>query len=302
MNYYGPHKRYNYWYTGENSEVLKYEQTLDNLYYNVVLGKTTAEAQASIDQTASTGGDTDTGVIPGQGQDGPKLGKLAKGNEAQNSYVTSLYSPADYGTAAVTILGDPDFIVQDQTSSVESVYNRFYGTTGFNVNANGGQVFMEINFKEAVDYADGATASGGMMPTAETGTLDINDSILFWEYPANIADIVEGVSFQVVNIKSMFKNGTFTQNLDCVINTFPNSDAQPDEGRSSDASASTNSGGNEGSNSSTFDPAGLRSEVSGDGSASAGDQTGNGTNGASANDDNNGSDSDDTEDDGREDG
>lgn len=302
MNYYGPHKRYNYWYTGENSEVLKYEQTLDNLYYNVVLGKTTAEAQASIDQTASTGGDTDTGVIPGQGQDGPKLGKLAKGNEAQNSYVTSLYSPADYGTAAVTILGDPDFIVQDQTSSVESVYNRFYGTTGFNVNANGGQVFMEINFKEAVDYADGATASQGMMPTADTGTLDINDSILFWEYPANIADIVEGVSFQVVNIKSMFKNGTFTQNLDCVINTFPNSDAQPDEGRSSDASASTNSGGNEGSKSSTFDPAGLRSEVSGDGSASAGDQTGNGTNGASANDDNNGSDSDDTEDDGREDG
>jgi hypothetical protein len=182
------------------------------------------------------------------------------------------------------------------------VYNRFYGTTGFNVNANGGQVFMEINFKEAVDYADGATAAQGMMPTADTGTLDINDSILFWEYPENIANIVEGVSFQVVNIKSMFKNGTFTQNLDCVINTFPNSDAQPDEGRQSFASFSTNSGGNEGSKSSTFDPAGLRSEVSGDGSASAGDQTGNGTNGASANDDNNGSDSDDTEDDGREDG
>ena len=213
LNYYGPHKRYDYWYTGKNTEVLKYEQVLDNLYYNVVLGKTVAEANADKADSASTSGDADTAVIPGESQDGPKIGKLGKGNEAQNSYVTSLYSPADYGKASVTILGDPDFIVQDQTSSLEDVYNRFYGSTGFNVNANGGQVFMEINFKEAIDYDE------------STGVLELNDNILFWEYPENIANIVEGVSYQVVNIKSMFKNGTFTQNLDCVINTFPNSDA-----------------------------------------------------------------------------
>jgi hypothetical protein len=103
--------------------------------------------------------------------------------------------------------------VQDQTSSIEDVYNRFYGTTGFNVNANGGQVFIEINFKEAVDYDEG------------TGVLDLNDNILFWEYPENIADIVEGVSYQVTIIKSNFKSGTFTQNLELVINTFPNSDS-----------------------------------------------------------------------------
>tara|TARA_R110000796_G_scaffold77982_3_gene174223 strand:- start:2511 stop:4838 length:2328 start_codon:yes stop_codon:yes gene_type:complete len=215
MNYYGPHKRYDYWYTGKNSEVLKYEQQLDNLYYNIVLGQTVAEANAKVDSSAGvkTSGDVDSALVVGQSQEGPKLGKLGKGNEAQNAYVTSLYSPTDYGTAQVTILGDPDFIVQDQTSSIEDVYNRFYGTTGFNVNANGGQVFMEINFKEAVDYDEG------------TGVLELNDNILFWEYPENIANIVEGVSYQVVDIKSMFKNGTFTQNLDCVINTFPNSDA-----------------------------------------------------------------------------
>ena len=217
-NYYGPHKRYDYWYTGKNSEILKYEQQLDNLYYNVVLGKTTAEATAKDAASDATGGDTDVPNEAGQSQEGPKLGKLGKGNEAQNAYVTSLYSPGDYGSAQITILGDPDFIVQDQTSSVEDVYNRFYGTTGFNVNANGGQVFIEINFKEAIDYDEG------------TGVLDLNDNILFWEYPANIADIVEGVSYQVTTIKSNFKNGTFTQNLECIINTFPNSDSADADG------------------------------------------------------------------------
>jgi len=278
LNYYGPHKRYDYWYTGKNTEVLKYEQVLDNLYYNVVLGKTVAEANADKADSASTSGDADTAVIPGESQDGPKIGKLGKGNEAQNSYVTSLYSPADYGKASVTILGDPDFIVQDQTSSLEDVYNRFYGSTGFNVNANGGQVFMEINFKEAIDYDE------------STGVLELNDNILFWEYPENIANIVEGVSYQVVDIKSMFKNGTFTQNLDCVINVFPNSDADNadgnDEREGDTPEQGSSSGANAGNgNSSTNNPAGVTPEVAGDGSPAAGAPTTNANNNNSADDD-----------------
>jgi hypothetical protein len=284
MNYYGPHKRYDYWYTGKNTEVLKYEQVLDNLYYNVVLGKTVAEANADKADSASTGGDTDTAVIPGESQDGPKIGKLGKGYEAQNSYVTSLYSPADYGSASVTILGDPDFIVQDQTSSLEDVYNRFYGSTGFNVNANGGQVFMEINFKEAIDYDE------------STGVLELNDNILFWEYPENIANIVEGVSYQVVNIKSMFKNGTFTQNLDCVINVFPNSDADNADGNDEREGDNTEQGSSSGpnagdGNSTTNSPAGVTPEVAGDGSPAAGAPTTNANNNNSADDDANDADS-----------
>ena len=278
LNYYGPHKRYDYWYTGKNTEVLKYEQVLDNLYYNVVLGKTVAEANADKADSASTGGDTDTAVIPGESQDGPKIGKLGKGNEAQNSYVTSLYSPADYGSASVTILGDPDFIVQDQTSSLEDVYNRFYGSTGFNVNANGGQVFMEINFKEAIDYDEG------------TGVLELNDNILFWEYPENIANIVEGVSYQVVNIKSMFKSGTFTQNLDCVINVFPNSDGYNadgnDEREGNNTEQGSSSGANAGDgNSTTGSNAGLRNQNVGDNAQAAGSDGTSGS--ANPNDDNN---------------
>ena len=35
IKYYGPHKRYDYWYTGQNKEIISYEQTLDNLHFTV---------------------------------------------------------------------------------------------------------------------------------------------------------------------------------------------------------------------------------------------------------------------------
>ena len=31
--YYGPHKRYDYWYTGQNTEIIGYEQKIDNQYF-----------------------------------------------------------------------------------------------------------------------------------------------------------------------------------------------------------------------------------------------------------------------------
>ena len=268
MNYYGPHKRYDYWYTGKNSEVLKYEQVLDNLYYNVVLGKTVAEANADKDASASTGGDTDTAVIPGQNAEGPKLGKLGKGNEAQNSYVTSLYSPADYGSASVTILGDPDFIVQDQTSSVEDVYNRFYGSTGFNVNANGGQVFMEINFKEAIDYDEG------------TGVLELNDNILFW---LSCSKRFAKEGYAVLIIDANKEAGE--QELKSLKSDGYNADGN-DEREGNNTEQGSSSGANAGDgNSTTGSNAGLRNQNVGDNAQAAGSDGTSGS--ANPNDDNN---------------
>ena len=92
------------------------------------------------------------------------------------------------------------------------MYNQFYGTDGFRINANGGQVFIEINFKEAQDYDN------------KTGLLSINESILFWKYPSailkDIASRGGGISYMVIKVISTFKGGKFTQDLSCTINTF----------------------------------------------------------------------------------
>lgn len=220
--YYGPHKRYEYWYSGKNSEVIAYEQNLDNTYYNTVLdggtGSETNSAGNATPETSSTAsnngqgnasnGPTGVSKRPGQRTNQPRLGKLGNAMEAQNSYLTSLFDPGAYATAKITILGDPDFLIQDQTSSENEIYSRFYGSDGFTISANGGQVYIEIDFKEAVDYE------------SETGVLNINDRILFWKYPENISKKVKGVSYMLVAVNSTFANGSFKQVLECTINDF----------------------------------------------------------------------------------
>lgn len=214
--YPGPHKRYDYWYTGENREIIQYEQVLDNSYYNTVVsaGATVAaEAQnssqpAATDPNKTGGANSQTPAQPNMQTNQPRQGSTGYGLEAQNNYLTALYDPSSYATAKITIMGDPDFLSEDPSYSEEQIYDQFYGSNSFSLNANGGQVFIEIDFKEAIDY------------TSQTGTMKINDSILFWKYPDSISKKIKGVSYFVISCTSTFSNGAFKQVLDCAINDF----------------------------------------------------------------------------------
>jgi hypothetical protein len=158
---------------------------------------------------ASQGGGANIPTFPNKKQNQDTQGRQDVGMEAQNAYMTSLFDPGAYTKAKVTILGDPDYLVQETPASVNQVYNQFYGSDGFTINPNGGQVFIEIDFKEAVDY------------TNSDGLLNINESIYFWNYPAAVANKVKGVSYMVLDVEHSFKSGKFQQTLTCCINDFP---------------------------------------------------------------------------------
>ena len=214
-SYYGPCKRYDYWFTGKNSEVINYEQTLDNLYYNVVLDNLYVP---ELDNTgAATGGSDDIPLVSGQRQPGSRLNKLGDGMEAQNSYINSLLDPSSFAKAKITILGDPDFLMNEAPSSINQVYNQFYGGDGFTINPNGGQVFIEINFNEVTDYDN------------TTGLLNINNRISFIKYPASIQREVNarggGVVYMVLEVVSNFSGGKFTQVLECSMAQFADATA-----------------------------------------------------------------------------
>jgi hypothetical protein len=202
--YYGPHKRYDYWFTGKNSEVLKYEQTFDNAYFTVAIDPGNSK-QAS-------GGEQQVPTIANKQQNQPKQGALNLGREAQNSYMTSLFDPGAYAEAKISILGDPDFLMTTSASSVQAVYDQFYGPDGYTINPNGGQTFIEINFKEPQDYNN------------KDGLLSINESILFYPYPDEVRKDIDsrggGISYLVKTVTSSFKGGKFEQDLELVINTF----------------------------------------------------------------------------------
>ena len=108
-------------------------------------------------------------------------------------------------------------MIQDSDTSVNQVYDKYYGSDGFTISANGGQVFIEIDFKEAIDYTN--SGQGGINST-EGGTLSINNSILFYPYPPPLDKIIHGISLQVRQVVSKFTGGKFTQDLDCFMNDF----------------------------------------------------------------------------------
>ena len=199
--YYGPHKRYDYWYTGKNSEIIKYEQTMDNTYFTVTLAPT------GKDSSQGANADVATKVQPSMA---PKQGGEAGGEslEAQNNYITNLYDPSSFSTAKLTIVGDPDYLMQTSSSTIASVYSKFNGIDGFTINPNGGQTFIEINFNEPDDY------------NVDTGLMNINEKILFWKYPDGVKDLIKGIAYMVIDVTSTFGKGKFEQLLSCVIATF----------------------------------------------------------------------------------
>jgi hypothetical protein len=215
--YYGPHKRYEYWFTGKNSEILQYEQNMDNTFFNVAV----SGAESASGQDA-----TNTAIKVGKESGQPDQGALDLGLQAQNAYMTSLYDPGAYASAKIKILGDPDFLMQPAPSSINSFYDQYYGTDGYTINPNGGQVFIEINFKEPQDYNN------------SDGLLSINQSIQFWKYPKAVQKEIDsrggGVSYMVRTVVSTFSKGKFEQELTCNINTFadvPNDSATAAAGR-----------------------------------------------------------------------
>jgi hypothetical protein len=253
--YYGPHKRYDYYFTGQNSEILDYQLTFDNLFFNTVLGieekdfksstaaqnpgaeRVNEESTADTNSGSATGNTKTTSGNTGQKADAPppgakdtsagtakaggtavktgvkskgdRTGTLAVGLEVQNSIVTSLHDVGAYANGKIKILGDPDFLVRDAATSVTELYNKFYDTDGYTISANGGQVFIEVAFKEAVDYKN------------STGLMEINENIFFLNYPQYIKDMTQGaVIWEVTQVDSSFASGKFEQTLTLVGTMF----------------------------------------------------------------------------------
>lgn len=217
--YYGPHKRYDYWFTGENTEIIKYSQALNTAWYEAEAGF--ADSTPAPQGSAKSVGER----VPGNRQ-----GSQGEGLAPQNSYLNSLFSPADWAKAKIEILGDPDFLMYDTPGNLNEIYNIFYANEDdATINPNGGQVFVEIDFKEAIDYNHSATGTlennGGYH---DNGLMTINPSIVFWDYPQIVKDLgVKGISYQLLAVDSIFSKGRFTQELELVINTFDNINQSP---------------------------------------------------------------------------
>jgi hypothetical protein len=203
--YYGPDKRYDYWFTGKNSELLKLDVAFDNNFYITTL-------LGSPDFDADKVGLNDIPAIAGKQQNQPKQGYLNLGSASPNSYMASLFDIKAWATSKLTILGDPDFLMAGVSSNLSELDDKFYGTDGNTINPKGRQVFVEVNLNEPEDYDN------------ESGLLTMNKSIYFMDYPKIIKQDLDkrggGIILHVTKATSTFNKGKFEQVLDCVLPVF----------------------------------------------------------------------------------
>lgn len=197
--YLGPHKVYDYWYTGKNTDILVYEQNYNNLY--MFKGSTTnAERSNKLLKIHGTG-------LPGGGTN---AGHPSKSGVLVEGIMTDLYSLGDTVITSIQITGDPDYIIQSTSTGLNALYAGIYGIDNYTINPTGGQVFFEINFNQTEDYKK------------DSGLLEVNNNIKFYLTPEINNKSSNGYVYQLRQVTSTFSKGKFTQKLDSFLVTDAN--------------------------------------------------------------------------------
>lgn len=214
----GVHKSYPYWFTGKNTAVLKYEESLNTLYQLTVSG----DAKGSLadkQREAWTSSMLDMvkyGYAPRSNQS--SQGADGKTNEPGANAAENLYSPGDLAQAQVRIVGDPAWIQQGSvyqdissgTVSVDSIRTGFEPDGSISFDSQ--DILFEIAWQRPEDY-DLLTGladpfSGGYSGVENTQRTPIQSRI-----------------YQATKVVSDFKNGSFEQTVHGSLYLLPKKDA-----------------------------------------------------------------------------
>jgi hypothetical protein len=191
----GAHKQYNYWFTGQNTSVLAYEENLNTLYKAVLTGGVN-NISSSASELIKYGVDSRS-AESAQGAKG-------KTNEPPANLADQLYSPTDLKRCNMTIVGDPAWLQQGEAFAAfprtQWNFNAFLEDGTINIDSQ--QPVFEIAFNKPADYN---LSTGLMDPNQQNqDTLDQTAKA----GPAQISRI-----YIATECTSMFDKGKFTQQL-----------------------------------------------------------------------------------------
>ena len=203
----GLHKRYPYWFTGENTAVLEYTATFNSLYNITVTGThadQSAAAQLRKKYTSSMRDIPMYTYMPAS--NASRQGADGKSNEIAANASEYLFSPGDLGKTKLRIIGDPAWI--QQGSLAGGVNTKEFGYSAFlpdgTINFDASQVMFEIAWQRPEDY------------NLSTGLADP------YARPGNQARQPQQSNvYQCVKVISEFKAGKFEQTLEGALFMFP---------------------------------------------------------------------------------
>ena len=222
----GVHKKFNYWFTGENTEVIDYEVEFNALFYTSLSSKFANEAleQAELEQLEN--------LAPGAVGPSDQSGQNGAGQSADEAAraASVLYSPVDFAKMEMEVLGDPDFIQQgDIFYRAGKNFGAFLEDGSINYDSQ--EVFCEVNYNTIEDYNE------------ETGEATPRDIQLKSVDQYVRTNGTKGLIYQIIAVKNKFIKGQFTQTLEGLMVEFPdNTNVGLGEITSSTTAPASNSG------------------------------------------------------------
>ena len=210
----GIHKRYPYWFTGQNIAVLEYQETLNALYSITVSGndpKNSADAKQKAAFTSSATDIAKYNYAPRSNQ--TSQGQEGKINEPSANAAEYLFSPGDLANCKVKIIGDPDWIQQGSLfKEIKEGENKVEVLTGFgpdgSISFETGDVLFEMVWQRPEDY------------NIDTGLADPYSG----GYSGNTnttREAVQSRTYTAVKVLSEFRGGKFEQTVEGTLFMFP---------------------------------------------------------------------------------
>jgi hypothetical protein len=145
----GCHKSYKYWFTGQNTQVLRFEQKFNKLYYTTFTNPKILTDTRIENNRETPPREYQAGVASSSNQ-----GADGQANAVGASAADYLYSKTDIATAELTIVGDPAWLQQGEVatgiSSLNYNFNPFNADGGINYDAQ--QIIFDVQWNPGVDY------------------------------------------------------------------------------------------------------------------------------------------------------
>jgi hypothetical protein len=191
--YRGVHKSFRYWFTGENTQVLSYEQNYNNAY-RLFLSGIGPDAQ----QRVTTDFRDQNRYIYMPTSPDQSTGAKNYANEPGNNGASFLYDPSSLSTVRMRIVGDPAWLQQGEVAL--GVTARTLSFKPFNldgaINYDSQAVMFNVAFNTPTDY------------DLSTGIMDVNAPTPTGRRRQEL------YTFTAIQCKSIFSKGKFEQELE----------------------------------------------------------------------------------------
>ena len=198
----GLHKTYPYWFTGKNTAVLEYKETLNNLYNLTVSGTPDQNSLRQRQNFTSSMRDQPFYSMQSASAES-RQGVSGLENEPGSNLAANLYDPAGLANVKMKIVGDPAWIQQGSFAFGIDPQNFDAGVflPDGTINFDARQILFEVAWQRPEDYDLG---SGLADPYAKSSS----------------RQPIQSRVYTASKVTSMFERGSFTQNLEGLLYFF----------------------------------------------------------------------------------